>query len=61
MIIPQIELNDDSTDKGCVIGDVAFCIETENQKQAELGIALDTKFHGNGYAQEAVKALKLYS
>ena len=53
-----IELYDSNTGEvGEVIGDVAFCIETEMQKQAELGIALDTKYQGKGYAQEAVKAL----
>lgn len=40
-----------------VIGDVAFCVETETLKHAELGIALDTKYQGHGYTQEAVKAL----
>ncbi len=42
---------------GEVIGDVAFCIESEMEKQAELGIALDTRYHGMGYAQEAIKLL----
>jgi RimJ/RimL family protein N-acetyltransferase len=42
---------------GPVIGDVAFCIEKEMEKQAELGIALDTQYQGAGYAQEAVKGL----
>lgn len=42
---------------GEVIGDVAFCIEPEMKKQAELGIALDTRFQGKGYAQEAIKLL----
>ena len=40
-----------------VIGDVAFCIEADMEKQAELGIALDTSYHGQGYAQEAIKLL----
>jgi len=56
-----IELTENSqeglNDKGTVIGDVAFCIDTETQKQSELGIALDTAFQGKGYAQEAVRGL----
>lgn len=50
-------INSDAKETGQIIGDVAFCIDTETQKQAELGIALDTKFQGKGYAQEAIKAL----
>ena len=40
-----------------VIGDVAFCIDKETQKQAELGVAIDTRYQSNGFAQEAIVAL----
>lgn len=49
-------LAEECADKS-IIGDVAFCIEPDHKKQAELGIALDTKFQGKGYAQEAITLL----
>jgi len=55
-----LELSPKEEQSKPVIGDVAFCIEPEMKKQAELGIAIDTAFHGKGYAQEAIKALTGY-
>lgn len=43
-----------------VVGDVAFCIETEFKQQAELGIAINTNFQKLGLAQEAIKGLVSY-
>jgi len=51
------QYDEDTGQAGEIVGDVAFCIEKEMKKQAELGIALNTKHQGKGYAQEAVKAL----
>ncbi len=53
-LLPEIDTNQ------TVIGDVAFCIEPELKKQSELGIAIDTNFHGKGYALEAINALVNY-
>lgn len=55
-----LELTPEEDPLTSIIGDVAFCIEPEMKKQAELGIALDTRFHGKGYAQEAIKTLVNY-
>lgn len=43
-----------------IVGDVAFCIDTETKAQAELGIALDPEYQKNGYGLEAVKMLVTY-
>ncbi|MCW9017755.1 MAG: GNAT family N-acetyltransferase, partial [Kangiellaceae bacterium] len=49
----ESSLNEDRN----IIGDMAFCIDTETNQQAELGIALDQQYHGKGYAKEASEAL----
>ncbi|TQV73652.1 GNAT family N-acetyltransferase [Aliikangiella marina] len=46
--------------QGIIVGDVAFCIETEHEQQAELGIAIDTQYQKLGFAQEATRGLVDY-
>lgn len=55
-----LETNAQQTPPNRIIGDVAFCIDEETNKQAELGIALDLDFQKQGYAQEAISALVDY-
>nr|WP_256435635.1 GNAT family protein [Aliikangiella sp. G2MR2-5] len=55
-----LESKPEGEQKGKVIGDMAFCIEPEMKKQAELGIALDSRQQGKGFALEATKALVSY-
>lgn len=40
-----------------VIGDLAVCIDTDTNQQAELGIALDPKYQRKGFATEAIKGI----
>jgi RimJ/RimL family protein N-acetyltransferase len=44
-------------DSGFIIGDLAFTLDADTGKTAELGIALDTDFQSKGYALEALQAL----
>jgi RimJ/RimL family protein N-acetyltransferase len=40
-----------------MIGDVAFTILKEDERQAEIGFTLARRYHGQGYAGEAVERL----
>lgn len=53
----QVNHPSDAESAATVIGDVAFCIDTETNRQAELGVALDNRYQGCGYAQEAIRGL----
>lgn len=52
-----IELRPNQSQPSHVIGDIAYRIDSETQKQAELGIALDPEFQQQGYALEATRTL----
>ena len=45
---------------GVLIGDVAFFIRREDERQAMIGYSLARSFWGNGYASEAVSCLLGY-
>lgn len=49
----QILITDKET--GTVIGDIGIHFFGEENKQVELGITVHKKFHGKGYASEALK------
>lgn len=49
----QILITDKET--GTVIGDIGIHFIGEENKQVELGITINKKFHGKGYASEALK------
>ncbi|TQV89141.1 GNAT family N-acetyltransferase [Aliikangiella coralliicola] len=53
----NLDIKSAENESGGIVGDVAFCIETDTQKQAELGIALDTAFQRKGLASEAITGL----
>ncbi len=57
-VVVELMPNPENTENTAeVIGDMAFTIDTETQKQAELGIAFDPAYQGQGYAAEAINAL----
>jgi RimJ/RimL family protein N-acetyltransferase len=43
-----------------MIGDCAFCILAEDQRQAEIGYTLSRDYQGSGYGAEAVRRLLGY-
>ena len=51
----QIALQLKST--GQLIGDCAFCVLADEPLQATIGFTLSQRYHGNGYATEAVRRL----
>ena len=51
----QIMILDNTDDQ--IIGDLAVCIDTTTQLQAELGIALDPEFQKMGFATEAITGI----
>lgn len=51
----QLLISDKETD--AVIGDIGIHFFGKENKQVELGIAVNKKFHGKGYASEALKGI----
>jgi aminoglycoside 6'-N-acetyltransferase len=45
---------------GEMIGDVAFCVLKEDDRQAEIGFTLSRRYQGQGYATEALRRLLAY-
>jgi RimJ/RimL family protein N-acetyltransferase len=45
---------------GEMIGDVAFCVLKEDDRQAEIGYTLARSYQGQGYGTEAVQRLLAY-
>lgn len=45
---------------GKLIGDCAFYLLSRDTRQAEIGVTLSRLYHGQGYAQEAIRRLLAY-
>lgn len=44
-------------ENGAIVGDIGIHFIDEESKQAELGCTIDKKYHGQGYATEAMSAV----
>lgn len=45
---------------GAMIGDCAFYLLRQDTRQAEIGVTLARLYHGQGYAQEAIRRVLAY-
>ena len=54
----QLAIEEKSSQK--MIGDCAFCINADDNKQAEIGFTLAPEFHGKGFGKEAVTCMLKY-